>query len=94
MYNGIASATSSVEVPYTFVSLELVSLLCLSLCDPMGPSRLLCPLNSLGKNTGVGCHSLFQGIFLTQVLNLGLPYCRQILYHLSCQDDQILLSLS
>ena len=30
-YNGIASATSSVEVPYTFVSLELVSLLCLSL---------------------------------------------------------------
>ena len=27
--------------------------------------------NSPGKNTGVGCHSLLQGIFLTQGLNLG-----------------------
>ena len=35
-------------------------------------ARLLCPWDSLGKNTGVGCHSLFQGIFLTQGLNLGL----------------------
>ena len=30
------------------------------------PARLLCPCNSPGKNTGVGCYSLFQGIFLTQ----------------------------
>ena len=29
-------------------------------------SRLLCPWDSPGKNTGVGCHALFQGIFLTQ----------------------------
>ena len=35
------------------------------------------------KNTGVGSHSLLQGIFLTQGLNLGLLHCRQILYHLS-----------
>ena len=28
--------------------------------------RLLCPWNSSGKNTGVGCHSLLQGIFPTQ----------------------------
>ena len=31
-----------------------------------------------GKNTGAGCHSLLQGIFLTQGLNLcllGLLYC-------------------
>ena len=27
------------------------------------PARLLCPCNSLGKNTGVGSHSLLQGIF-------------------------------
>ena len=27
---------------------------------------LLCPWDSPGKNTGVGCHSLLQGIFLTQ----------------------------
>ena len=27
------------------------------------PTRLLCPWNSLGKNTGLGHHSLLQGIF-------------------------------
>ena len=31
--------------------------------------RLLCPRDSPGKNTGVGCHALVQGIFLTQGLN-------------------------
>ena len=38
-----------------------------------------------GMNTGVGCHFLLQGIFLTQGLNPGLPHCRQMLYHLSHQ---------
>ena len=33
------------------------------------PARLLCPWNFRGKNTGVGCHFLLQGIFLTQGLN-------------------------
>ena len=33
--------------------------------------------------TGVGCHFLLQGIFPTQGSNLGLPHCRQTLYHLS-----------
>ena len=36
------------------------------------PSRLLCPWDSPGKNTGVGCHALLQGIFPTQGLNLCL----------------------
>ena len=36
------------------------------------PTRLLCPWNFPGKNTGVGCHALLQGIFLTQGLNLHL----------------------
>ena len=36
------------------------------------PARLLCPWDSLGNNTGVGCHALLQGIFLTQGLNPGL----------------------
>ena len=37
---------------------------------PLGlqPTRLLCPWNSPGKNTGVGCHFLLQGIFPTQAL--------------------------
>ena len=30
------------------------------------PARLLCPWNFPGKNTGVSCHFLFQGILLTQ----------------------------
>ena len=28
------------------------------------PARLLCPWDSPGKNIGVGCHALLQGIFL------------------------------
>ena len=40
-----------------------------------------------GKNTGVGCHSLLPGTFLTQGLNLGLLHCIQILYHLSYQGN-------
>jgi len=31
-----------------------------------------CPWDFSGKNTGVGSHFLFQGIFLTQGLNLHL----------------------
>ena len=49
------------------------------------PARLLCPWNSLDKNTRVGCHSFLQGIFPTQGLNLGLLHCRQILYCLKHQ---------
>ena len=44
---------------------------------------LYSPWNSLGQNTGVGSHSLLQGIFPTQGLNPGLPHCGQILYQLS-----------
>ena len=61
------------------------SLSCVRLLRPSGlqPARYLCPLDSPGKNTGVGCHFLFQGIFPTQELNLGLLHWRQILYSLS-----------
>ena len=47
------------------------------------PARLLCPWDFPGKNTGVGCHFLLQGIFPTQELNLGLLHCRQITYQQS-----------
>ena len=47
------------------------------------PSRFLCPWDSPGKNTGVGCYALPQGIFLTQGSNPCLPHCRWILYPLS-----------
>ena len=49
-------------------------------------TRLHYPWDSPGKNIGVGSHSLLQGIFLTQWLNLGLLQCRWILYHLSHQE--------
>ena len=45
--------------------------LCWTLWDPYKPlpTRLLCPWDSPGKNTGVGCHALLQGIFLMQRLS-------------------------
>ena len=41
--------------------------------------------DSPGKNIGVGCHALLQGIFPTQGSKPGLPLCRWILYCLSHQ---------
>ena len=47
--------------------------LCLTLRPyELQPARLLCPWDSPGKNTGVGCHALLQGIFLTQGSSLHL----------------------
>ena len=66
-----------------------VAQLCLTIQDPMdyGPSGL--PWNYPGKNTGVGCHALLQGIFLTQALNPSILHCRQILYHLRHQRSPV-----
>ena len=70
---------------------HLVSRLYLTLCNFMTePARLLCPWDFPGKNTGVVCHSLLQGIFPTQGLNPGLPHCRQILYQLSHQGSPVI----
>ena len=49
------------------------------------PTRLLHLWDFPGKGTRVGCHFLLQGIFPAQGSNLGLPHCRQMLYHLSHQ---------
>ena len=51
------------------------------------PTRLLCPWDSPGKNSGVGCHFLLQGIFSTQGSNAGLQHCRQTLKPLSHQEE-------
>ena len=51
---------------------------CLTFCDPMDCSpQALCPWDSPGKNTGVSCHFLLQGIFSTQGLN---PHLLCLLY--------------
>ena len=71
------------QVEINWHVLCLVALLCLTLCDPMDCSLPGSSVHgdSAGKNTGMGI--LLQGIFPTQGLNLGLPHCGQILYHLS-----------
>ena len=67
-----------------------VARLCLTLRDPMdcSPPGSFVHGDSPGKNTGVGCHALLQGIFpITQGPNPGLLHCRQALYHLSHQGS-------
>ena len=51
------------------------SVMCDSL-QPRGlqPTRLLCPWDFPGKNTGVGCHALLQGISPTQGSSPSLLY--------------------
>ena len=64
--------------------LLLLSCCHLTLCDLMDCSPAGCSVHGISRqNTGLSCHSLFQGIFPTQESNPGLPHCRQILYHLS-----------
>ena len=51
--------------------------------------QFLCPWDSEGKNTGVGCRALLQGIFPTQGSNLyllQLLHYRQILYHWATRE--------
>ena len=60
---------------------------CLTLCKPMGSSLSSSSVNGIfqARITGVGCHFLLQGIFLTQELNwlsCSSYIGRWILYHL------------
>ena len=87
--------------PRKFIHLIFHIVLCCESCifvwdslQPHGlqPARLLCPWNSLGKNTEMGCYFLLQGIFLTQGLNsclLHILHCRKILYRLSYQGSPL-----
>ena len=62
---------------------------CPTLCDTMDCSLPGTSVHrdSPGKNSGIGCHALLQGIFPTQRWNPGLLHCRQILYHRSIQGS-------
>ena len=66
---------------------------CPTPCDPMdcSPSGSSVHGGSPGKNTGMGCHSLLQGIFPTRGSNPGLQCCRWILYHLHHQGSPRIL---
>ena len=71
------------------VKAQYVSESCSVLFDSVIPwivvTRCLCPWDFPGKNIGVGCHSLLQGIFSTQGSNSGILHCRLILY---CPNHQ------
>ena len=71
----------------------LVAQLCPTLCDPMDCS----PAGSSvwdfsGKDTGVGCHFLLQGIFQTQGVESESPALQQVLYWLNYKDVLLLSS--
>ena len=71
-------------------SFEVKLLSCVQLfCDPMDCSPPGSSVHGFPRqNTGVGCHVLLQGIFLTQGSNPGLPRCRWTLYCLSPQGSR------
>ena len=67
-----------------YVSICMLAQLCPSLCDPMDCSPLGSSIHGiLGKNTGLGCHILLQGIFLIQ----GSNWCLLHLVH--WQEDSL-----
>ena len=72
----VGKATNLILLDVTWESavLCLVSQLCPTLCDSMdcSPPGSSVYGDSPGKNTGVGCHALLQGIFPTQGSNLCL----------------------
>ena len=57
---------------FRMVVLQLLSRVQLLRHHGLQPTRLLCPWDFSGKNTGVGCHFLLQRIFLIQRSN---PSC-------------------
>ena len=56
-------------------------------CQPPLCSQAPLSWDFPGKNPGVGCHFLFQGISLTQRWNWRLLHCRWILYHGTTWED-------
>ena len=82
-----AALLQPLELAKTFIQKVKVLMVqsCPTLCDLMdcSPPGSSVHGDSPGKNTGVDCYFLLQGIFLIQGSNQGLLHCRQILYQLS-----------
>ena len=77
---------------YSFFACSKISVSCSVMPDslqPHGlqPTRRLCPRDFPGKDTGLGCRFLLQGIFPIQGSNSRLLHCRQILYQPSCKGS-------
>ena len=87
-----AQARSFPDESLLMVSRWLIWSVVSSSSGPHGlqPTRLLCPWDFPGMNTGVGCHFLLQGIFPTQGWNSDLLRgLRWILYQLSHQGGPL-----
>ena len=71
----------------------LVAQSCPTHCNPMDRSPPGFSVHEIlqARNTGVGSHSLLQGIFPTQGSNPSVLHCRQILHHLSYQGSPSVL---
>ena len=80
---------TSYEIVTVPVTMCLVAQSCRTLWDSMNcsPAGSSVHGESPGKDTGVRCHALLQGIFPTQGSNPGLLHCRQIPYRLSHQGN-------
>ena len=69
---------------------------CLTVCHPMDcslPGSSVCGIFQARLLEWVAI-SFFQGIFLKQGLNLGLPHCRQMLYCLTCHQGSTIPKVS
>ena len=84
----------SIKVPSTKKLLCLVISIMSNFLWPHGqqPTRLLCAWDPPSKSTGMGCHALLQGIFLTQGLIPCLLHCGWILYCWPTREAQETLS--
>ena len=78
MERGLSRLSKEVRVSGRCREKKQLVLLVAQLFDP-----IVCPRDSPGKYTGVGCHFLLQGI----LLNSGLLPCRQILHRLRHQGS-------
>ena len=69
--NAIQTSSHSPSSPTTHgASVFSAAQSCPTLRPPgLWPTGLLCPWDSPGKNAGVGCRALFQGLLLTQASN-------------------------
>ena len=88
-FNGLADVGNLISSSSAFSKSNLnICKFTVHICPTLWEPMKCCPLGSSvhgspDKNTGVDCHSLLQGIFLTQGSNSGLLHCRWILYHLN-----------
>ena len=90
------------DIPYPCSRSLYVIFVCLvtqtysTLCDPMDHTPPGSPVHgdSSGKNTGLGCHALLQGTFLTQEENPDFPHYMWILYWLSHQRNEVSVTQS